>query len=144
MTACIYKISGHRMNGTNGQARNMFFNDVDNTYKRIQTRCAQIAQERAEEPGVATIQLQPMNDGSQLTVRVPDPTQEEQKSAYKVYEALPENFRTALETADIDKINKVLEKMKTEDAETVVQICAEYGFLDVEGQVIDETQQQES
>ncbi|KAG0163196.1 hsp90 co-chaperone Cdc37 [Apophysomyces sp. BC1034] len=133
-----------RMNGANAQARNMFFNDVDNTYNRIKARCVQIAEEKSEEAAVETIQLQPMSDGSQLTVRVPDPKQEDQKDAYQVYEALPLNFRTALETADLDKINKVLEKMKVEDAEMVVQVCSEYGFLDVEGQVVDQTQEQEA
>ncbi|KAF7728934.1 hsp90 co-chaperone Cdc37 [Apophysomyces ossiformis] len=132
-----------RMNAANAQARNMFFSDVDSTYNRIKTRCAQIAQEKAEEPGVETIQLQPMSDGSQLTVRIPDPNQADQKDAYQIYKELPENFRTALETGDLNKINKVLEKMKVEDAETVVQVCSEYGFLDVEGQVIDQTQQEQ-
>ncbi|KAI9262278.1 hypothetical protein BDA99DRAFT_408136, partial [Phascolomyces articulosus] len=127
-----------KMNAANQQARSMFFNDVDSTYKRIQTRCAEIIAERSNEQ-VETIQLQAAQDGSPITIRIPDPKEEE---AYKVYQALPETFRDALKTGSLDSLNKVLEHMSVDDAETLVQVCSQYGFLDVGEQVIDETQQQ--
>ncbi|KAI8147120.1 hypothetical protein BJV82DRAFT_597851 [Fennellomyces sp. T-0311] len=127
-----------RMNGPNAQARKMFFDDVDNTYKRIKTRCAEILAERQNEQ-VETIQLQAAGDGSQITINIPEPKEEE---LYKVYQALPENFREALKTGSLDKINKVLERLSVDDAETLVQVCSQYGFLDVGEQIIDETQQQ--
>ena len=62
------------MGAPNTQGRKMFFDDVEKTYTRIQTRCAEIASEEVtEENGVETIQLQPMGDGTQLTIRVPEP-----------------------------------------------------------------------
>ncbi|CDH58704.1 hsp90 co-chaperone cdc37 [Lichtheimia corymbifera JMRC:FSU:9682] len=126
-----------RMNGPNQQARKMFFDDVDRTYGRIKVRCAEIAAE--QNAGVETIQLQAAEDGSPLTIRVPDPNKEEEKEAYKVFEAMPQAFQDALKTGELDNLNKVLEKMSVEDAETLVQVCSEYGFLDVGEQVIDQT-----
>ncbi|CAO3653704.1 unnamed protein product [Mucor fragilis] len=129
-----------RMGAPNTQGRKMFFDDVEKTYSRIQTRCAEIAAEEVtEDNGVETIQLQPMGDGTQLTIRVPEP---EHVEAYKVFTAMPAKFQDALKTGKLDEINKVLEKMAVPEAEQLVQLCSEYGFLDVEGEVIDETQQQ--
>lgn len=128
------------MGAPNTQGRKMFFDDVEKTYSRIQTRCAEIAAEEVtEDNGVETIQLQPMGDGTQLTIRVPEP---EHVEAYKVFTAMPAKFQDALKTGKLDEINKVLEKMAVPEAEQLVQLCSEYGFLDVEGEVIDETQQQ--
>ncbi|KAI7846688.1 hypothetical protein BDC45DRAFT_75216 [Circinella umbellata] len=121
------------------QARNMFFKDADGTYDRIKTRCAEIIAERSNDQ-VETIQLQAAQDGSPITIRMPDPKEEE---AYKVFQALPETFRDALKTGELDNLNKVLEQMSVDDAETLVQVCSQYGFLDVGEQVIDETQQQQ-
>ena len=134
------KAASDRMNGPNEQARKMFFDDVNNTYKRIQTRCAEILAERQNDQ-VETIQLQAAGDGSQITINIPEPKDEE---LYKIYQALPENFREALKSGSLDTINKVLERLSVEDAETLVQVCSQYGFLDVGEQIIDETQQQKT
>ncbi|KAI9491214.1 hypothetical protein BDB00DRAFT_789746 [Zychaea mexicana] len=128
-----------RMNGPNQQGRKMFFDDVEGTYKRIKTRCAEILAERANDQ-VETIQLQAAQDGSPITIRIPDTKEEE---AYKVFLALPEPFREALKTGKLDNLNKVLEGMSVDDAETLVQVCSQYGFLDVGGEVIDENGQQQ-
>ena len=128
-----------RMCTNDPHARTMFFKDADGTYDRIRTRCAEIVAERSNDQ-VETIQLQSAQDGSPITIRIPDPKEEE---AYKVYQALPETFRNALKTGELDNLNKVLESMSVDDAETLVQVCSQYGFLDVGEQVIDETQQQQ-
>ncbi|KAI8340566.1 hypothetical protein BC941DRAFT_417582 [Chlamydoabsidia padenii] len=135
-----------RMQGSNEQARRMFADDVTKTYQRIETRCAEIIQEQeANAQPVETIQLQPLADGSELTVRIPkedDPelaNSENGAKVLEVYRSLPPNFRTALETGSLDAINKVLEKMKVEDAEFVVEVCSNYGFLDVGAEVVDAT-----
>lgn len=126
------------MSAPNTQGRKMFFDDVEKTYARIQTRCAEIAAEEVtEENGVETIQLQPMGDGSQLTIRVPTPEDEE---PYQVYTTMPAEFQEALKTGKLEALNKVLEKMAVPEAENLVKLCSDYGFLDVEGEVIDETQ----
>ncbi|KAI8994853.1 histone H3 [Pilobolus umbonatus] len=127
-----------RMNSPNNQARKMFFDDVDKTYGRIQTRCREIMAEQEAEREVETIQLQPMDDGTQLTYRVP---QQEDQEAYKAFTSFPVEFQTAFRTGDINKINKVLEKLSVPEAENIVKVCSDYGFLDVEGEVIDATQQ---
>ncbi|CAO3653943.1 unnamed protein product [Mucor hiemalis] len=127
-----------RMSGPNTQGRKMFFDNVEKTYGRIQSRCIEIAaEETTESNGVETIQLQPMGDGSQLTIRVPGPEDEE---PYKVFQSMPVNFQEALKTGQLDELNKVLDKLSVPVAEDLVQKCSEYGFLDVEGEVIDETQ----
>lgn len=130
------------MNGPNQQARKMFFDDVEKTYGHIRQRCEVIMQERQSE-GVETIQLQTASEGGQITIRIPDPNKEEEKDAYKVFEQLPESFRNALKTGKLEELNKVLEKMKVDDAETLIQVCSQYGFLDVGSEVIDQTQQQQ-
>jgi hypothetical protein len=127
------------MSSPNTQGRKMFFDDVEKTYGRIQSRCIEIAaEESTEDNQVETIQLQPMGDGSQLTIRVPGPEDEE---PYKAYLSMPVNFQEALKTGKLEEMNKVLEKLPVSVAEELVQKCSEYGFLDVEGEVIDETQQ---
>ena len=126
------------MTGPNTQGRKMFFDDVEKTYGRIQTRCAEIAAEESTEANqVETIQLQPMGDGTQLTIRVPEPEDEE---PYKVYKSMPVNFQEALKTGSLDEMNKVLEKLAVPVAEELVKLCSDYGFLDVEGEVMDEAQ----
>ncbi|KAG2197036.1 hypothetical protein INT47_009752 [Mucor saturninus] len=128
-----------RMSAPNTQGRKMFFDDVEKTYGRIQSRCIEIAaEEGSDHPQVETIQLQPVGDGSQLVIRVPEP---EDKEAYQVYTAMPVDFQKALKTGQLDEMNKVLEKLAVPVAEDLVKQCSDYGFLDVEGEVIDATQQ---
>ena len=115
-----------------------FFEEVDSKYQHIQRRCVELLKESASEE-VETIQLQPMNPGSKPTVCIPDGLKEEEQEAYRVYQSLPEPFRKALETADLDVINKALEKIDSKEAESLVEICSNYGFLDVDGDVVDET-----
>lgn len=129
------------MNGPNQQARKMFFDDVEKTYGHIQRRCKEIMQERQSE-GVETIQLQTASEGGQITIRIPDPNKEEEQEAYKVFDQLPSAFKDALKTGKLEELNKVLEKMNVNDAETLIQVCSQYGFLDVGSEIIDQTQQQ--
>ncbi|GAA5795893.1 hypothetical protein HPULCUR_001257 [Helicostylum pulchrum] len=128
-----------RMSAPNTQGRKMFFDDVEKTYGRIQSRCVEImAEESPESNQVETIQLQPVGDGSQLIIRVPGP---EDKEAYEVYKSMPVSFQEALATGKLDEMNKVLERTSVPQAEELVKQCSDYGFLDVEGEVIDATQQ---
>lgn len=125
----------------NQQPRRLFEDDVNKTYTRIKTRCAEINAEKKEQQ-VETIQLQQMQEGSKLTVRIPDVNNEEEKQAVEVYECLPPNFKTALQTGELDEINKVLAEMKVEDAEVVLKVASDYGFLDLEGEVLEEAPEQ--
>jgi cell division cycle protein 37 len=83
-----------------------------------------------------------MQEGSKLTVRVPSSQNEEEKQAAEIYNSLPPKFRVALETGELEEINKVLAEMKVEDAELVVKVASDYGFLDVEGEVLEEAPEQ--
>ncbi|KAI9289884.1 hypothetical protein BC943DRAFT_312826 [Umbelopsis sp. AD052] len=125
----------------NQQPRRLFDDDVNKTYTRIKNRCAEINAEKKEQQ-VETIQLQQMQEGSKLTVRIPDANNEEEKQALEVYECLPPNFKTALQTGELDEINKVLAEMKVEDAEVVLKVASDYGFLDLEGEVLEEAPEQ--
>jgi cell division cycle protein 37 len=107
-------------NAPNPQPRRLFEDDVNKTYSRIKTRCAEIRAEKEQQ--VETIQLQQMQEGSKLTVRVPSSQNEE--------------------TGELEEINKVLAEMKVEDAELVVKVASDYGFLDVEGEVLEEAPEQ--
>ncbi|CAM0140474.1 hsp90 co-chaperone Cdc37 [Umbelopsis sp. WA50703] len=127
-------------NAPNPQPRRLFEDDVNKTYSRIKTRCAEIRAEKEQQ--VETIQLQQMQEGSKLTVRVPSSQNEEEKQAAEIYNSLPPKFRVALETGELEEINKVLAEMKVEDAELVVKVASDYGFLDVEGEVLEEAPEQ--
>lgn len=128
-------------NAPNPQPRRLFEDDVNKTYNRIKLRCAEINAEKQEQQ-VETIQLQQMQEGSKLTVRIPNADNEEEKPVLEIYNSLPPRFRTALETGELDEINKVLADMKVEDAEIVLKVASDYGFLDVEGEVLEEAPQQ--
>jgi cell division cycle protein 37 len=125
----------------NPQPRRLFEDDVNKTYTRIKNRCAEINAEKKEQQ-VETIQLQQMQEGSKLTVRIPNEDNEDEKQAVEVYNCLPPRFKTALETGELEEINKVLADMKVEDAEVVLKVASDYGFLDLEGEVMEEAPQQ--
>ncbi|CAO3659424.1 unnamed protein product [Rhizopus stolonifer] len=124
----------------NSAAQKMFFEYVDSLYTRIKNRCAEMAAEQmAQQDQVETIQLQPMGDGSQLTIRVP---QAEDGEAYTAFKKMHPTFQDALKTGKLEELNKVLEKLPVPEAEELVKVCSDYGFLDVEGEVVDEAQLQ--
>ncbi|KAI8878753.1 hypothetical protein K501DRAFT_227870 [Backusella circina FSU 941] len=127
-----------RMAAPNSPARKMFFDDVNKRFAHIQTRCAEIRLEQQED--VERIQLQPMGDGKNITFRIPEPQDEE---AYKVFSALPGSFQAALKTHSLDEVNKVFDTLSIEDGEALVNICSNYGFLDLEGEIIDQTGEQQ-
>jgi cell division cycle protein 37 len=123
-----------RIAAPNSPARKMFFDDVDRRFQHIKTRCDELRNEDVER-----IQLQPMGDGKSITFRIPKPEEED----YKVFEALPKAFQTALASHSLDEVNKVFDTLSIEDGEALVNICSSYGFLDLEGEIIDQTGQQE-
>ncbi|KAI8967103.1 hypothetical protein BDF20DRAFT_983242 [Mycotypha africana] len=137
------KLFFSKMSIPNTQGHKMFIDDVEKTYGRIRTRCVEIAAEQIEEgsgEGVETIQLQPMGDGSQLTIRVPEPEHEE---AYQKFTSMPAEFQEAVKVGTLDALNKVLGALPVSQAEALVKICSDYGFLDVEGEVVDQTGRQQ-
>ena len=127
------------------QAGKVFGNDVNDTYKRIKTRAAELAKQEKEEPaGVEQIQLHAVDPGTQIHIQVPqansdDPTE---VASREIFERFPPGLQRALETGSLDKINEVLGKMSVEEAEDIVGRLGEGNMLSIEEGVIDATNEE--
>lgn len=133
------------------QAGQMFNDDVDNTYRRIKTRAAEILKERAENPqgseGVEQIQLHAVDPGTQINISVPPkiPTSTEpeeraaEEQARQIFDSFPPGLQRALESGKLDEVNKVLAKMSVEEAEEIVEKLGSGSMLSLEEGVIDAT-----
>lgn len=119
-------------------ARRIFTDDVEDTYKRIRDRCKVLAEERAER-GVETIQLQATDPNTKIHIAVPDDDSPEEVK--KIFDQFPQEFQDALKAGTLEAVNKVLEKMRADLAEQVVKVCNACGFLSVEGEIIDQTKE---
>jgi cell division cycle protein 37 len=134
------------------QASKMFADDVENTYRRIKTRAAEILKERAENPssgegGVEQIQLHAVDPNTTINIQVPpaeptssDPDEREAEiMARRIFADFPPGLQRALESGKLDEVNKVLAKMSVEEAEEIVEKLGEGGMLSLEQGVIDAT-----
>ncbi|KAG7124977.1 Hsp90 co-chaperone Cdc37 like protein [Verticillium longisporum] len=125
------------------QAQEVFYKDVTDTYARIRTRAREIVAERAKEPaeGVEQIQLHAVEPGTEIKIRIPpaDSEEVEVKEARLIFESFSDEFRKALETGSLDKVNYVLGNMTVEAAEDVVAKLGDAGILSLEEQIIDAT-----
>ncbi|KAM0334329.1 hypothetical protein ACHAQA_001353 [Verticillium albo-atrum] len=125
------------------QAQEVFYKDVTDTYARIRTRAREIVAERAKEPeeGVEQIQLHAVEPGTEIKIRIPpaDSEEVEVKEARLIFEGFSEDFRKALETGSLEKVNLVLGSMTVEAAEDVVAQLGDAGILSLEEQIIDAT-----
>jgi cell division cycle protein 37 len=132
------------------QAGKMFNDDVDQTYRRIKTRAAEILKERTENPqgeGVEQIQLHAVDPNTQINISVPpkestatDPEEKEaEEQARQIFESFPPGLQRALESGKLDEVNKVLAKMSVDEAEEVVEKLGQGGMLSLEEGVIDAT-----
>lgn len=122
----------------------MFLDDVENTYKRIKTRTAEINAERIANPTedqVEQIQLQAVEPGTEIHFNIPQPNSTEQieQQARAIFEAFPPGLQRALESGSLDKVNEVLGKMSVDEAEEIVGQLGESGMLDMRQGVIDST-----
>jgi cell division cycle protein 37 len=132
------------------QAGKMFNDDVDQTYRRIKVRAAEILKERAENPqgeGVEQIQLHAVDPNTQINISVPpkeatatDPEEKQaEEQARQIFESFPPGLQRALESGKLDEVNKVLAKMSVDEAEEVVEKLGQGGMLSLEEGVIDAT-----
>ncbi|EKG15243.1 Cdc37 [Macrophomina phaseolina MS6] len=132
------------------QARKLFRDDVDSTYRRINTRAAEIIEERKNNPegeGVEQIQLHAVDPNTTINIRVPQPVDEskpetlseDNKIARSIFESFPPGLQRALESGKLDEVNKVLAKMSVDEAEQVVEQLGNGGMLSLEEGVIDAT-----
>ena len=123
---------------------------MDNTYRRINTRAAEILEERKNNPepeGVEQIQLHAVDPNTTINIRVPLPIDEsnpdslsdDNKIARTNFETFPPGLQRALESGKLDEVNKVLAKMSVDEAEQVVEQLGNGGMLSLEEGVIDAT-----
>lgn len=109
-------------------AKEVFYKDVQDTYMRIRNRAREIVAERAKEPeGVEQIQLHAVEPGTVITIGVPPADSEDPavQEAREIYEHFSDEMRAALETGELDKVNKVLGDMSVEEAEEYVNLFGE-------------------
>lgn len=111
------------------QAQDVFYKDVQDTYMRIKNRSREILAERAKEPqeGVEQIQLHAVEPGTVIQIKIPPEGSDdvEVQQARKVFEGFAPEMRKALETGELDEVNKVLGQMSVEDAEELVNLFGE-------------------
>lgn len=116
---------GHR-------AQELFYNDVRDTFMRIRTRTREIISERAKDggEGVEQIQLHAVEPGTVINIQVPpaDSEDAEVQEARKVFEGFSPEMKKALESGELDQVNKVLGELSVEDAEEYVNLFGEVSF----------------
>ncbi|UKZ80635.1 hypothetical protein TrVFT333_008398 [Trichoderma virens FT-333] len=106
------------------QAQDVFYKDVQETYMRIKNRSAEIIAERAKEP----------------TESPPADTEDpDDQAARKIFDSFAPDMKKALESGELDEVNKVLGNMKVEDAEELVGLFGEANILSLEEELIDAT-----
>ncbi|KAF3915292.1 hypothetical protein AA313_de0201768 [Arthrobotrys entomopaga] len=131
-----------RITTANHAAQKAFYDDVNDTSRKIKTRAADIAKERASEPKeVEQIQLHAVDPNQQIYIEIPpkDSDNPEHQKGRQIFESFPPGFQRALETKDLDKINVVLGKMSVDEAEEIVGKLSESGMLSLVEGVIDST-----
>jgi cell division cycle protein 37 len=129
-----------KINDKNHPAYNAFIKDVDFTVNHIKQRCEVISQERQDQQeNVEQIQLHAVDPNTEIVVNVPDSTNPD---AMAVYNSFSTEMRTAIESKQLDEINKVLAEMSVEDAEELVKKFDECGVLSVEEKIYDATEWQ--
>jgi cell division cycle protein 37 len=145
------------MIGAHQKAESVFIADVEKTYAHLQER-SRIAQQ--ESAGTEQIQLVPENPSQSISFNVPDgpPPEnlvlegpgtedldiEEVRKAlqlrWDVFEAFPDELKSALKEGTLDGVNRVLGSMPVDQAEQVVSSLDMAGILSfAEGGIRDET-----
>lgn len=111
------------------QAQDVFYKDVQDTYMRIKNRSLEIIAERAKEPaeGVEQIQLHAVEPGTTIQIKVPpaDSDDADAQAARKIYDSFDPEMKKALESGELDEVNKVLGNMKIDEAEELVGLFGE-------------------
>lgn len=120
----------------------MFRDDVNDTYNRIKTRAKELAKSSAEgQSEIEQIQLHAVDPSTKLNISIPpaDSKDEAHIAAREIFNRFPPDLQKALESESLDEVNKVLGKMKVEEAEDVVEKLGESGILTVEQGIVDAT-----
>ncbi|BFZ60341.1 hsp90 co-chaperone Cdc37 [Saitoella coloradoensis] len=126
------------------QARQVYQNDVEQTYDRIRVRAKELASEKAnqeEAGGVEQIQLHAVDPDTEIEIHVPpaDSDDTEEQEGRKIFESFPPGLQRALESGSLDEVNVVLGKMAVDQAEEIVGLLGQGGMLSVEEKIYDAT-----
>ncbi|ODA79639.1 hypothetical protein RJ55_05233 [Drechmeria coniospora] len=124
------------------QAKGVFYKDVQETYMRIRNRSREIIAERAKEPeGVEQIQLHAVEPGTVINIKVPaaDSDDAEVQKARDIFNGFKPEMQRALESGELNEVNKVLGEMAVEDAEAILEEFGAANILSLEEQIIDTT-----
>lgn len=156
----VYSRLVDRMISGDKRAETVFVDDLENTYKHLCERVEISLKESEGYEGREQIQLVPENPNQTISFNVPDgpPPEnlvlegegtetldiEEVRKAlqlrWDVYEAFPEDLKTALKVGKLEDVNKVLGDMEVAEAEEVVKSLDLSGILNfAEGGIRDET-----
>ncbi|UZJ57476.1 hypothetical protein CBS101457_006796 [Exobasidium rhododendri] len=150
-----------RMTTTQGRAAVVFFNDVLSTYVRISERSVALqAEPRAEEGGEEQIQLVAEDPDTVISFEVPEgpppaeieldgelattmdveKVREILQNRWDIYQSFSDDFKKALESKSLERVNKILGNMPVEEAEEVVGQLDAAGILNFQsGGIRDET-----
>jgi cell division cycle protein 37 len=115
------------------QAQKLFLDDVIDTHNRIRMRAKEVNTARDNGTGGGDseqIQLHAVDPGTSINISIPDkdsPDEAEQKSR-TIFNSFPPNLQRALESGKLDEVNKVLGKMKVDEAEKIVGLLGEVSF----------------
>lgn len=115
------------------QAQGVFFKDVQDTYAKIKNRAREINIQRAKDEaegnveGVEQIQLHAVEPGTVINIRIPpsESADPEEQKGRQIFEGFKPEMKKALETGSLDEVNKVLGKMKVDEAEEMVGLLGE-------------------
>ncbi len=149
-----------RMVGSkDGRASVVYLNDVLTTYARIRDRSKALSEQQSAA-GEEQIQLVAEDENTVIGFEIPDgpppevielegeaketldPEQVRQwlQKRWDIFQGFPKEFREALETKELTKVNEVLGRMKVDQAEKVVGLLDQAGILNFSSaEVRDET-----
>jgi cell division cycle protein 37 len=133
------------------QARMIFEKDVEDTYKHLveRVRISKAEEAAAAEAGAEQIQLVPENPSQTIGFNVPDGPPAERielqgealegvdpedvrkalQMRWDVFQGFAPEMQAALRSQSLDSVNRVLGKMKVEDAEELVKMLDLAGIL---------------
>lgn len=121
-----------------GKPLSVFTKDVEDTYAHIKKRCEIIKAEKeskSTEVERETIQLYTPDPSKPINFRIP--TEETDPQGFAIFNSFPQDFREALATKQLEKVNKVLDKMEYSVAEGLVEKLGEAQILSIEPEVRD-------
>jgi cell division cycle protein 37 len=133
----------------NPKSLKMFADDFTRTYGHVERRSRELAEEAANDKGVEVIQLVSEDPSVKIGFNIPDgpPPAElriegegadeldmDQVRAFlnrkwEIFEGFPQDLQKALQSEELDAVNKVLGDMKVSEAENVVELMQEGGML---------------